>query len=94
MALKAGARLHEHHADGRLILQVLEGEIDLDTEGASHHLGAEMLASVEAMVPHGIAATGDSVLLLTIAWPRAEDLKAAAHRDVGYEKRLWGNGVV
>ena len=31
MALKAGARLHEHHADGRLVLQVLEGEIEFET---------------------------------------------------------------
>jgi len=85
MALKAGAKLHEHHADGRLLLQVLEGEIEFDAENARSRLGAGMLASIEAFVPHAVEASIDTVLLLTIAWRPAEQAKAGSHRDVGYE---------
>lgn len=86
MALKAGARLHEHHADGRLVLQVLEGEIEFKAENAQHRLRAGMLASVEAMVPHAVDAISDAALLLTVAWHRAEPAKVGAHRNVGYEQ--------
>jgi quercetin dioxygenase-like cupin family protein len=85
MALKAGAKLHEHHADGRLLLQVLEGEIEFSAENAKIRLRAGMLASVEALVPHAVEAVSDAVLLLTIAWRPAEQAKAGSHRDVGYE---------
>ena len=45
-----------------------------------------MLASVEAMVPHAVGALSDAVLLLTVAWHRAEPSKVGAHRNVGYEE--------
>ncbi len=85
MALKAGARLHEHHADGRLVLHVLEGEIELEVGNSKPRLSAGMLVSLEAMVPHSVAAIGDAVLLLTIAWQPAELRKTGTHRNVGYE---------
>ncbi len=85
MVLKAGANLHEHHADGRLLLQVLEGEIKFSTENTKAGLRAGMLASVEAFVPHAVEALSDAVLLLTIAWRPAEQAKAGSHRNVGYE---------
>lgn len=85
MVLKSGAKLQEHHADGRLILQVLEGEINFDAENARYKLKAGMLASVEARVPHAVAALNDAVLLLTIAWPGPEEAKTGSHRNVGYE---------
>lgn len=88
MALRAGAKLSEHHADGRLSLQVLEGEIDFNAENAQYRLSRGMLASLEARVPHEVTAGSDAALLLTIAWPSsassAEQSEASAHRKVGY----------
>ena len=88
MALRAGAKLHEHHADGRLSVQVLEGEIDFSAEGSPYHLGVGALVSLEARVPHRVIAQSDAALLLTIAWPSAETsaqhAEAAAHRGTGY----------
>jgi quercetin dioxygenase-like cupin family protein len=86
MALKPGARLHEHHADGRLLLQVLEGEIEFHAENTQIALQPGMLASVAARVPHSVNAVSDAVLLLTIAWPQQEPAKAGTHRNVGYNE--------
>ncbi|HET9100566.1 MAG TPA: cupin domain-containing protein [Acidobacteriaceae bacterium] len=88
MALRAGAALHEHHADGRLSVQVLEGEIDFSAENSKSQLGPGMLLSLGARVPHQVIARSDAALLLTIAWPssetEAERAEAAAHRKTGY----------
>lgn len=85
MGMKAGARLHEHHADGRLLLQVLEGEVEFAAENQKQTLGAGTLASVEAMVPHAVVALRESVLLLTIAWPQQGPVSTASHRNTGYK---------
>jgi len=88
MALRAGAKLHEHHADGRMSVQVLEGEIDFSTENMQSQLAPGMLVSLGAKVPHEVLARSHAVLLLTIAWPSpespAEQAEASAHRKVGY----------
>jgi len=88
MALKAGAGLHKHHADGRLMVHVLQGEIEFQAEGSPHHLSAGALVSLEARVPHQVIAQSDAVVLLTIAWPSAENpgeqAEVDAHRKVGY----------
>ncbi|MGH9615326.1 MAG: cupin domain-containing protein [Acidobacteriaceae bacterium] len=90
MALRAGAALHRHHADGRLSLQVLEGEIELSAEGAQAYLTQGMLIGLEARVLHEVVALSDSALLLTIAWPseegRKEQAEASEHRTVGYSR--------
>lgn len=85
MALKAGARLHEHHADGRLLLQVLQGEIDFEAENAKQTLKAGMLVSVDAMALHAVSASSAAALLLTIAWPQPDSSKTDTHRNVGYK---------
>lgn len=83
-ALKGGARLHKHHADGRLVVQVLEGEIAFDAEGATRQLPAGTLVSLEAMAQHEVTASTDAVLLLTIAWPASGQPGAGGHRSEGY----------
>lgn len=84
MVLKSGAKLPEHHADGRLLLQVLEGEIEFTAENVKSQLTAGTLASVEAKVPHAVAALSEAILLLTIVWHK-DEVENSAHRDVGYE---------
>ena len=85
MALKAGARLHRHHTDGRLVVQVMEGEIEFNAENQPHRLAAGMLVSLEAMAQHDVTAFKDAVLLLTIAWPESARTGPGTHRDEGYE---------
>lgn len=84
MALKAGARLHKHHTDGRLVVQVLEGEIEFEAEGEPRHLQAGALISVGAMAQHEVTAATNAVLLLTIAWSTAAKPSLGAHRGEGY----------
>lgn len=84
MALKSGAQLHEHHADGRLVLQVLDGEIEFEAENAKQVLKAGTIASVEAKTPHAVSASSEAVLLLTIAWPQSDPSKTDTHRNIGY----------
>ena len=84
MALKAGARLAKHHADGRLVVQVLEGEIEFHAENVPHQLRAGALVSLEAMTQHEVSASTDAVLLLTIAWKKTEEAIPGGHRGEGY----------
>lgn len=85
MSMKAGARLHEHHADGRLLLQVLEGDVEFTFEGQKQPVAPGTLITVDAMVPHAVAALRDSALLLTIAWPSPKPEVPEAHRNIGYK---------
>ncbi|HUZ04226.1 MAG TPA: cupin domain-containing protein [Acidobacteriaceae bacterium] len=85
MALKAGAQLHEHHADGRLTVQVLDGQVEFHAEQEQRKLQAGALVTVEAMVPHGVIALSDAALLLTIAWHPQAPGNAGAHRGIGYQ---------
>jgi len=85
MAIKAGARLHEHHADGRLLLQVLQGEIEFEAESEKRALQTGMIVSVDAMVLHAVAAVTDASLLLTIAWPHTQPVEKQPHRNIGYQ---------
>ncbi len=88
IALRAGAKLHRHHADGRLSLQVLEGKVDFSAQNEQYQLTAGMLIGLDAKVLHEVIAQTDAVLLLTIAWPyvdnSADQPDVTEHRKVGY----------
>lgn len=88
VALRAGAKLHQHHADGRLSLQVLEGKVDFSAQNEQCQLTPGMLIGLDAKVLHEVVAQTDAVLLLTIVWPYsdspAEQADATEHRKVGY----------
>jgi quercetin dioxygenase-like cupin family protein len=68
VALKAGARLEEHLAPGRISIQTLEGQLRLRVAGEEVVLPAGHLVSLERDVPHDVEAEGESAFLLTIAW--------------------------
>lgn len=88
IALRAGAKLHRHHADGELSLQMLEGKVEFNAENAQCQLAQGMLIALGARVLHEVTAQTDAALLLTIAWPHAqntaEQSDMAEHRKVGY----------
>ena len=70
VALKAGARLHEHRTVGRVAIQSLSGEIRVHLDGTAIQMPAGKLLTLDHDVPHDVEAAKDSVFLLTIAWPR------------------------
>jgi len=69
MALKAGARIPEHKANGRISVQVLAGHIRLNASGRAFDLLPGSLLALDERAPHDLEALDDSAVLLTIAWP-------------------------
>ncbi len=70
IALRAGARLQEHDAAGRVAIQTLTGQLRLQVAGAAVDLPAGHLLALKPDLAHDVEAVEESVFLLTIAWPR------------------------
>jgi quercetin dioxygenase-like cupin family protein len=68
IAVKSGARIREHQAEGRLALHCLRGKLKVQLDGHSTELGAGQVLALERCVPHEIEAVEESDLLLTLAW--------------------------
>ena len=66
LALRAGARLKEHHAPGPISIQVIEGPIRVSLPAESVDLTAGQLLALESGVRHDVEAIEDSAFLLTI----------------------------
>jgi quercetin dioxygenase-like cupin family protein len=69
MALKAGARIPEHKANGRISVQVLSGHVRLNASGRAFDLLPGSLLALDERAPHDLEALEESAILLTIAWP-------------------------
>jgi quercetin dioxygenase-like cupin family protein len=69
MALKAGSRIPEHKANGRISVQVLSGHIRLNASGRAFDLRPGSLLALDQRAPHDLEALDESAVLLTIAWP-------------------------
>lgn len=65
-----GARLADHAAGGTVIIQVLEGEIDVRAEGQTHRLPAGHLLAMAPGVRHDVQALRPSAMLLTVSLER------------------------
>jgi len=68
IALRAGARMEQHRAAGRISVQTLAGHLRLQTAGSNVDLPVGRLVSLERDVPHDVEALEESAFLLTIAW--------------------------
>ena len=68
VALRAGGRLEEHRAAGRISVQTLAGHVRLHAAGTEVDLPTGRLVSLEREVPHAVEALEESAFLLTIAW--------------------------
>lgn len=66
LALTEGVSLQEHTAPGPATLQVLRGEVRLDTSDSSTEISAGQWAPIPAE-PHDVLALTDATLLLTVA---------------------------
>lgn len=69
-ALKDGATIHEEDGDARASVQVLDGRATLDVDGEEADLGAGQLATIDVGRRWRLTSTGQSTVLMTIAWPR------------------------
>jgi quercetin dioxygenase-like cupin family protein len=77
VALRAGARMAEHRAAGRISVQTLARHLRVHTAGANVDLPVGRLVSLERDIPHAVEALEESAFLLTIAWQGAHDDRAA-----------------
>jgi quercetin dioxygenase-like cupin family protein len=67
IALRAGAALSSHRADGPITVQVIEGRIRFSAESQTVTLAEGQLLSLQAGLPHAVEAAEESVFLLTVA---------------------------
>ena len=83
ISMEKGSVLKEHHADGTISVQVLEGAIRFTTQGEAHTLRPNCVVALGASIKHQVEALDKSAFLLTIAWPNEEKLQAMKHRAYG-----------
>jgi quercetin dioxygenase-like cupin family protein len=69
LALRKGARLHEHSAKGSVSVQVVAGVIRLLASGEEKTVSSGTICVLDREVPHAVEAMEDSTLLLTAALP-------------------------
>ena len=81
--MEKSSRLKEHHADGTISVQVLQGEIRFIADGKVHTLSTGSLFTLGVSIKHEVEAVQDSAFLLTIAWPEGKELAAMEHRGYG-----------
>ncbi|HVG27647.1 MAG TPA: AraC family ligand binding domain-containing protein [Acidobacteriaceae bacterium] len=83
ITMEDAAHMKEHHADGTLSVQVLRGRLRLNVAGKPHELAEGSLFTLAGSIRHDIQSVGDSAFLLTLSWPRPEELAAMKHRGYG-----------
>lgn len=69
VSLRAGARLEEHHAPGRITIHALSGHLTVRVAAEAIDLNAGQLVTIARSVSHDVEAHDESAFLLTIAWP-------------------------
>jgi quercetin dioxygenase-like cupin family protein len=69
IALKARARIPEHHTEAQVSIQAVVGHILVRAHGRSFDLRTGGLLALDQGVPHDVEAVEESAFLLTIARP-------------------------
>ncbi len=70
IALRQGAQMDTHTADGLISLQVLEGKMSFTTEERSIEMGKGQMLALHKGVPHRIGAMEETIFLLTLTTTR------------------------
>ena len=73
MTMRGGTRVSEHHAAGRLAIQVLRGHLQLDVPNQSVDLHAGQLLALDFAVQYEITSHEESDVLLTVAWEGSQN---------------------
>ena len=66
IALHKGAGMPTHVADGIISVQVLEGQVQFNTDGKSVELGTGQMLALHEGIPHSILALKETIFLLTL----------------------------
>jgi len=69
IVMKAGKKLGQHHVDGRISIQLLQGNIRLQIPKQNIEMKGGALLTLEYGTPHNVEAIEESALLITISWP-------------------------
>lgn len=83
IGMEAGARMEEHHNDGRISIQLLEGAVRMWINQQRHDFASGQILALDRSIPHDVEAIEDSVLLLTFSWPSDRELAGMQHRGYG-----------
>lgn len=78
VALRAGARLEEHHAPGRITIHALAGQLRVGVAGQSIAVPTGHLVTLGPTIRHDVEALEESAFLLTIAWPGEHETRPSA----------------
>lgn len=81
--MEPGAKMSEHHADGTISIQVIQGQIQFRLAQKTLALNAGSLLMLDASIKHDVEARDDAAFLLTIGWPSSEKLESLPHRGYG-----------
>ena len=73
IALRKGAEMIKHTANGLISLQVLEGKMQFTTDERSVKLGAGQILALHEGIPHSLLAKKKTILLLTLTTSLAEN---------------------
>jgi quercetin dioxygenase-like cupin family protein len=68
MVLKAGARINQHQAAGRITIHALQGSLRLNVLGETRELRAGQVLALDRSLVHDVEALEDSAFVLTVAW--------------------------
>jgi quercetin dioxygenase-like cupin family protein len=66
MVLRRGTEIPRHHANGSLVIQVLEGRVIVGLLESSFDLAAGRLLAIQPGIEHAVVAIEDAALMITI----------------------------
>ena len=66
IALHAGAEMVKHTANGMISVQVLEGQIQFNTDLKSSEINKGQMLTLHERIPHSVIALKETVFLLTL----------------------------
>lgn len=73
--MKAGGRLEKHQAEGRIVVQTLDGRIRFNTGERSVELAPGQMLTLERGIAHEVEGILDSAFLRTIAWRDSSSIR-------------------
>ena len=83
ISMEKAATIKNHHADGTISVQVINGLIRFTVQGNAHDLSPGNVLALGASIKHQVEALEDSAFLLTVSWPDNEKLQSMKHRGYG-----------
>ena len=67
IAIRGGIQVAEHEVAGRVSIQCLKGKVTLHVQEQALNLSAGQILVLDRDIRHDVAATEDSILLITVA---------------------------